>query len=149
MPIFDELLAPLEEVYDRAEDGAKYVITRYRDPGVNLRTPLQKIIKRAGLTHWPKLFQNIRATRATELAREHQGYVVASWCGHSEKIAQKHYWQVTDSDRSLWASWTGMGPRSRVYDSCETGWQHDFARIDDEYGPFDVTIMKCGASGDG
>lgn len=58
-------------------------------------------------------------------------------------------WQVTDRDRTLWASWTLMGPRSRVFYSGDTGWQEDFAKIGDEYGPFDLTIMKCGAYGDG
>ena len=58
-------------------------------------------------------------------------------------------WQVTDRDRTLWASWALMGPRSRVFYSGDTGWQDDFARIGEEYGPFDLAIMKCGAYGDG
>jgi len=58
-------------------------------------------------------------------------------------------WQVTDRDRTLWASWILVGPNSRVYYSGDTGWQDDFKRIGDEYGPFDLTIMKCGAYGDG
>ena len=58
-------------------------------------------------------------------------------------------WQVTDRDRTLWASWTLVGPESRVFYSGDTGWQDDFERIGDEYGPFDLTIMKCGAYGDG
>ena len=58
-------------------------------------------------------------------------------------------WQVTDRDRTLWASWTLVGPKSRVFYSGDTGWQDDFKEIGDEYGPFDLTIMKCGAYGDG
>ena len=48
--------------------------------------------------HGPKLFQNLRASRATELAAEHPGHVAAEWLGHSTAVAQKHYWQVTDAD---------------------------------------------------
>ena len=58
-------------------------------------------------------------------------------------------WLVTDRDRTLWASWTLVGPNSRVFYSGDTGWQEDFEKIGDEYGPFDLTIMKCGAYGDG
>lgn len=47
---------------------------------------------------WPKLFQNLRASRATELASEHPAHVAAAWLGHSTAIASKHYWQVTDED---------------------------------------------------
>ena len=74
------------------------VITRYRDRNANLRTQLQRIIENAGLSPWPKLFQNLRASRATELAKEHPGHVAADWLGHSTAVAVKHYWQTTDDD---------------------------------------------------
>lgn len=77
---------------------ADHVITGYRDRATNLRTQLQRIIKRAGAEPWPKLFQNLRASRATELAAEFPAHIGAAWLGHSTLIAQKHYWQVTDAD---------------------------------------------------
>jgi L-ascorbate metabolism protein UlaG (beta-lactamase superfamily) len=58
-------------------------------------------------------------------------------------------WQLTDRDRTLWASWTLIGPQSRVFYSGDTGWLDEFERIGDDYGPFDLTIIKCGAYGDG
>jgi L-ascorbate metabolism protein UlaG (beta-lactamase superfamily) len=58
-------------------------------------------------------------------------------------------WQATDRDQTLWSSWTLVGPKSRVFYSGDTGWQDNFKTIGDEYGPFDLTIMKCGAYGDG
>jgi hypothetical protein len=64
----------------------------------DLRTTFAKIIHRAGLSPWPKLFQNLRASRATELASEHPAHVAAAWLGHSTIVANKHYWQVTDAD---------------------------------------------------
>ena len=45
-----------------------------------------------------KLWQNLRASRATELARVFPGHVASAFLGHSERAAQKHYWQVTDED---------------------------------------------------
>ena len=63
VPIFPELRPFLEEAWEQAQVGQEYVITRYRG-NVNLRTQLQRIIKRAGVAPWPKLWQNLRASRA-------------------------------------------------------------------------------------
>ena len=98
VPIFPELRAALDEAWERAEPKAEHVITRYRDANQNLRTTFEKIIHRAGLKPWPKLFHNLRASRATELANEFPAHVAAAWLGHSTIIANKHYWQVTDAD---------------------------------------------------
>lgn len=95
-PLFPELEPLLSEAFDAAADGAEFVIERTRDTSTNLRTTMAKIIARAGLKPWPKLFQNLRATRATELADRFPGHVAAAWLGHSEKVARGHYWQVTD-----------------------------------------------------
>ncbi len=74
------------------------MITRYRDPNANLRTQFVRIINRAGLKPWPKLFQNLRATRETELAGEHPLHVVCDWIGNSRAVAMEHYLQTTDED---------------------------------------------------
>jgi len=98
VPIFPELRPYLEAAWDEAEPGEEYVIVRYRADNSNLRTQLERIIGKAGLAPWPKLFQNLRASRATELASEHPAHVAAAWLGHSTIVANKHYWQVTDDD---------------------------------------------------
>jgi len=98
VPIFPELRPYLEAVWFAAEPGTEYLITRYRESNVNLRSRLLDIIWAAGLKEWPKLFQNLRASRATELAAEFPGHVAAEWLGHSTLVAQKHYWQTTDAD---------------------------------------------------
>ena len=96
VPIFPELLPHLEVAWDQAVEGAEYVVTRYRDCNANLRTQLLRIIAKAGLTTWPKLFQNLRATRETELAETFPLHVVVAWLGNSQLVAAKHYLQVTD-----------------------------------------------------
>jgi integrase len=101
IPIFAEVRPYLEAVYFAAlETGElpEYIITRYRSPNANLRTQLERIIKLAGLKPWPKLFQNLRSTRETELAETHPLHVVCSWIGNSQAVAAKHYLQVTDAD---------------------------------------------------
>jgi hypothetical protein len=97
IPMFPELRPLLLDVLDEAEEGgSEYVITRYRDSNVNLRTQLKRIIARAGITPWPKLFQNLRSTRETELAEEYPLHVVCSWIGNSLSVAKEHYLQITD-----------------------------------------------------
>lgn len=98
VPIFPELRPHLEAAWDAAEPGAVFVVTRYRDASQNLRTQLQRIIERAGVKPWPKLWQNLRSTRETELAQRHPIHVVCAWIGNSAAVAAKHYLQVTEED---------------------------------------------------
>ena len=98
VPLFPELWPHLEAAYDRAEPGAIYVVQRKRCHETNLRTTFKKIVYRAGLLPWAKPFQNMRASRETELVREHPLHVVTAWIGNSARIAAKHYLQVTDAD---------------------------------------------------
>jgi len=57
-----------------------------------------KIIKRAGLMPWPRLFHNLRATRQTELAARFPVHVVGEPLANSKLIAQEHYLRVTESN---------------------------------------------------
>jgi integrase len=101
VPIFPELRPHLLKAFEDAEPGTEHVITRYRDKNSNLRTQLNRIIRRAGLTPWPRLFHNLRATRQTELAERFPAHVVCAWIGNSERVAQNHYLQVTDAHMAL------------------------------------------------
>lgn len=96
VPIFSELYPHLRDAFELATPGAAYAIMRYRDAGVNLRTQLERIIRRAGVAPWEKPFHNMRATRETELAERYPIHVVCSWIGNSATVAQKHYLQVTE-----------------------------------------------------
>ncbi len=98
IPLFPELRPHLEAVFDQAEEGSTHVITQYRRSNVNLRTQLLKILRRAGVDQWPKLFHNLRASRQTELVETFPSHVVCAWIGNSEAVAKKHYLQVTDEN---------------------------------------------------
>lgn len=104
-PMFPELRVALEEVFNEAETalgrppaGSEFVITRYRHKNANLRTQFQRIIRSAGLTPWPKLFQNLRSTRETELAERFPIHKVCRWLGNTQAVAAKHYLQLRDED---------------------------------------------------
>jgi integrase len=96
IPLFPELRPFLEEAFEQAPEGAVYVIGRYRNTNKNLRTRLERIIRRAGVKPWPKLFVNLRSTRETELAESFPMHVVCEWIGNSQPVAVKHYLQVTE-----------------------------------------------------
>ena len=97
IPLFPEIRPFLLEAFEQAQEGTEYVITRYRNPSANLRTQFDRIIGRAGLTPWPKLFHNLRATRQTELAEKYPLHVVCNWIGNTTAIAQEHYLTVNDA----------------------------------------------------
>ncbi|KAA1258618.1 site-specific tyrosine recombinase XerC [Rubripirellula obstinata] len=94
-PIFPELRPYLEDAEELAEPGTIHVITRYRDTNANLRTTFKKIITRAGHQAWPRLFQNLRATRETELMAKYPAKDVAAWLGNSVPVAMLHYAMAT------------------------------------------------------
>ena len=48
------------------------------------------------LGRWPKLFHNLRASYQTDLAERFPLHCVVEWLGNSERVAMKHYLQVTN-----------------------------------------------------
>jgi integrase len=97
IPLFPELALALNDAKTGTATAESFVVTRYRCPNQNLRTQFNRIIKKAGLTPWPKPFQNLRSTRETELMEHYPAHVVCAWIGNSEAVARKHDLQVTDA----------------------------------------------------
>lgn len=91
-----ELRPLLAEGLELAEDKSEFIITRDRDASQNLRTTFEKLIKRAVLVPWPKLFQNMRSSRETELVETYPVHVVTAWLGNTASVAAKHYLQTTE-----------------------------------------------------
>ncbi len=96
IPLFPELKPFLDDAWEQAPDDATYCIERYRSQDVNMRTQLLRILKRAGVKPWPRLWHNLRGSRETELANQYPIHVAAEWIGNSPAIAAKHYLTVTD-----------------------------------------------------
>ena len=105
IPLFHELRPILDEAFELADDGAVYVVDERMRASAqgnagwrncNLRTTFKKIVGRAGLVTWPRLFHNLRSSRQTELAERFPSHVVCDWMGNSEDVARKHYYQTTD-----------------------------------------------------
>lgn len=113
-PIFTPLRPHLEDAHELAEPGTVYVVSgsmadniRAKMDGpngsndANTRTAFLKLIKRAGLEPWPRLFHTLRASAETDLLE--QGFpmnAVTEWLGHSA-VSLKHYARVPDHLFSL------------------------------------------------
>jgi integrase len=93
IPLFPELVPFLKEA-QLANPEAEFVITQR----TVFADVLLTAIRRAGLQPWPRLWNSLRSSRGTELVNDHAPHVAAAWLGHSELVAKKHYWQVTDAD---------------------------------------------------
>lgn len=93
VPIFPELRPYLREAFDPDDEK---VVTITANSEKNFRTRFTRIVIKAGLKPWPKLFHNLRASRQTELEGFFPSYVVCAWMGNSQQVARKHYLTVTD-----------------------------------------------------
>lgn len=93
IPIFKELRPWLEEAFEVAKPGIAFPQLQATRNAIAKR--LTRIGKKIGVLVWPKPFQNLRATRETELLEKHPIHVVTAWMGHSIKIALLHYAQIS------------------------------------------------------
>ena len=52
---------------------------------------------------------------------------------------------VSDKNETLWASWVIRTKNHNIYFSGDTGYSQSFKDIGKKYGPFDLTMLECGA----
>ncbi len=95
VPIAPELMPILQDLFDEAEEGVERVIVGL-DSATNLRTHMFRILARAGVKPWPRLFHALRASCACDWVDQLPEHVVSSWLGHSPRIAAEHYLQTRD-----------------------------------------------------
>lgn len=107
IPIFKQLRPYLEAARKAASEqqgklgtpDAEYVVLGKRDASnCNLRTQFNRILARAEVAPWERLFHNLRASMQMDLAKEHPAHVVANWAGNSVAIGAKHYLKPTEAD---------------------------------------------------
>lgn len=114
IPIFKFLRPYLEEAWDAAQEGDEYVFPwnyrRAQGPGgwanANLRTTLTKVIRRAGLEPWPRLWHNLRASCESDLAQAFPLATAAKWLGNTPSIALRHYVDPTDAAYAQALNWS-------------------------------------------
>ncbi|MGD8944666.1 MAG: MBL fold metallo-hydrolase [Desulfobacterales bacterium] len=99
----------------------------------------------------------------------HVGALLIDWGVPREKIVELDWWQeykldqnlmvaatpaqhfsgrgITDRNKTLWASWVIQTPFHNLFFSGDSGYFEGFQQIGDQYGPFDMTFIECGAYG--
>ena len=92
VPIYPELRPYLVEAFEAAPDGAVRIFPDI-EAGTNLGQRLSRTIEAAGVSEWPKLFQNMRSSRQTELSAVYPITDVCAWMGNSLQVAGNHYLQ--------------------------------------------------------
>ena len=114
IPLFPEVEKALLALYSEPFGADEPVFPRLGHAAMNLRTQFERYILRAGVEAWPKLWQNLRASRATELAERYPAHVATAWMGHSQAIAEAHYWQTREAYFDDAASAPGTGKAQHV-----------------------------------
>lgn len=95
IPLFPALRRELSASFKESADKSSAIVN-LSDEQIRLR--VEKIIKLAGLTKWPRLFQNLRSSRSNEVVREFGTIAEATWIGHSQRTASAHYLHILDAE---------------------------------------------------
>ncbi len=99
-PIFPELRPYLEDMAEiaKGKPATSYVLPIFRRI-TNPSTRFHDLVDMAGYESWERIFQNLRASRSTDLLRAgHPIKTVSKWVGNSPEVLMRHYAQVTDED---------------------------------------------------
>jgi len=118
IPMFPLLRPHLEAAFAEAEQGSIFVMPiEYRRRALgpsgwrnaNLRTTLQKVIRRAGVDPWPRLWHSLRASCESDLAQSFPLAVVTKWLGNTPSVALRHYVDPTEVAYTQANSWIPGG----------------------------------------
>ncbi|MBP3693044.1 MAG: site-specific integrase [Thermoguttaceae bacterium] len=107
IPLFPEIRTALEEYRKKCGKKARSDAPLFPEldgsdsSSAFLRKQFNHILKKNGIPVWPKLFNNLRATRDTELQEEYPLHKVCAWMGHTAEVSLRHYTQMREEDFHL------------------------------------------------
>lgn len=152
IPIFRRLkpyleaarLAASEKQGNNSDPDTGYVVLGKRDTSnCNLRTQFNRILARAHVAPWERLFHNLRASMQMDLAKEHPAYVVANWAGNSVAVGAKHYLMPTEAD--FWSASGGTTVGTDAVEKVAQGLaQHTCAPTRQESEKAAIPRTDCG-----
>ena len=147
-PLFPELEQYLMEAFQQAPAGQKKVLAMDLSIASNLRTHAHRIIKQAGLIPWGKTFQNLRASRETELVETFPLHVVTGWLGNSPDIARKHYLQTHEEHfrRAVEVDGESGGTRGGLNATVSPCMESQSEKQIDELTPFHTMVCNVNTS---
>jgi integrase len=112
VPISVELRPHLERAYAERDEDAVYVVPRVRVTS-NLGTHAKRLVKKAGVAVWPKLFVNMRGSCSDDLERRGiPEKAINAWIGNTARLRSKHYHAVRAED---WAAVTGVAGKAAQF----------------------------------
>jgi integrase len=99
-PIFKDTRPYLDQARVEASQSLSGKVIRCHSSIDSITPLLIKHIKRICKPEevYPKICQQLRSTRRTELQQEFSDHVLNEWLGHDSKTAAKHYLQITPGD---------------------------------------------------
>jgi integrase len=97
VPLFPEIRTALDDLRPITGDS-EFVLRSLREKSNNWRTPLEKMLKRAGITSWSPLFNCLRSSAEIDIARRFGVVAATEWVGNSVQVAMKHYLRTTADD---------------------------------------------------
>src|SRR5262249_49885331 len=74
--------------------------------GANLRTQFGKIVRRAGVDPWPRLWHSLRASCESDLAQSFPLATVTKWLGNTPSVALRHYVDPTETAFERAVTWS-------------------------------------------
>jgi integrase len=128
VPIFARLRPFLDAAYFDENAHPEFVVDPARFPSAgrnaNLRTQFLRYLELAGVEPWPRLFQNLRASRVNEAVREGMTpKEIESYFGHTWAVSMESYQKVDDRDRKRWSTPAG-GDTTGAQSSAQRKAQH-------------------------
>jgi integrase len=106
IPLFPLLRPHLEAAFAPAPEGSTYIFPdEWREratgddgwAGANMRTTFAKIVRRAGVEPWPRLWHSLRASCESDLAQSFPLATVTKWLGNTPSVALRHYVDPTEA----------------------------------------------------
>jgi hypothetical protein len=98
-----------------------------------MRATFARIVRRAGVEPWSRLWHSLRASCESDLAQSFPLATVAKWLGNSPSIALRHYVDPTEAAFDLALSWrpaeqTRSSAKTRAVNAQNTTQQADAGR---------------------
>ena len=132
MPLFNETAAILKRLKENQERAGTFndspFVLRHVRMVTNPGTTFKKIVQRAGVEDYPKPFQNLRASAATDVNKKFGATAESMWIGHGTAIAEGHYLMVDPEtlERAKREGLTDQAPQTdgNPFDTTPDSWKN-------------------------
>lgn len=104
IPIFPELRPYFDRMILHATDKVFVCPWLRSKPHARFYQVTVQAIANAEVDQWPRVLQNLRASRSNEIERDFGPKLESAWIGHNSRVAESNYFSVSEADFELAAS---------------------------------------------